>query len=128
MYTYSLIVNRKSYPLPPKNISLVEEMERVSRVDSVRGLSTRDKFEEIIRFIVSAIGEESAKEILGSISIDEVDLSAVTVTFRMMVDAYNKPINDYNTKKGNEILSNIPSDKIDKISKLMEAAKEVSGD
>lgn len=128
MYTYSLVVNRKSYTLPAKNLRLVEEMERVAHVDSVRGMSTRDKFEEILKFIVDVIGEDGAKEVLGSISIEEVDLSAVTVTFRMIVDAYNKPITDYNTKKSNEVLSSIPSDKIEKVTKLMEAAKEASND
>lgn len=128
MYIYSLVVDRKSYSLPPKNIYLVEEMERVSRVDSVRGMSTRNKFEEILGFIVKAVGEENAREMLGSTSIDEVDLSAVTVVFRMIVDAYNKPITDYNTKKSNEILSSISGDKIDKISKLMEVAKDTSND
>ena len=128
MYTYSLVANRRSYTLPAKNLRLVEEMERVSRIDSVRGMSTRDKFEEILKFIVDVIGEDGAKEVLGSVSVEEVDLSAVTVTFRMIVDAYNKPIADYNAKKSNEILSSIPSDKIEKVTKLMEAANAASDD
>lgn len=123
MYTYSLVVNRKSYTLPAKNLRLVEEMERVSRIDSVRGMSTRDKFEEILTFIVNTLGEDNAKEVFGSVSVEEVDLSEVTVTFRMIVDAYNKPITDYNTKKSNEVLSSISSDKIEKVTKLMDVAK-----
>lgn len=126
MYTYSLIVDRKSYTLPPKNISLVEEMERVSRVDTIRGMSTRDKFEEILKFIIGVVGEDNAKEILGSTSVEEVDLSMVTVVFRMIVDAYNKPIADYNARKSNEILSGIPSDKIERLTKLMEAANDMT--
>lgn len=127
MYTYTLIVDRKSYTLPPKNIRLVEEMERVSLVDTVRGLSTRSKFEEILKFIVDTLGENNAKEILNSVSVDEVDLSMVTVTFRMIVDAYNKPIVDYNAKRSNEVFSAIPSDKIEKVTKLMEAAEGMAG-
>ena len=126
MYTYLLIVDRKSYTLPPKNISLVEEMERVSRVDTIRGMSTRDKFEEILKFIIGVVGEDNAKEILGSTSVEEVDLSMVTVVFRMIVDAYNKPIADYNARKSNEILSGIPSDKIERLTKLMEAANDMT--
>ena len=126
MYTYSLIVDRKSYTLPPKNISLVEEMERVSRVDTIRGMSTRDKFEEILKFIIGVAGEDNAKEILGSTSVEEVDLSMVTVVFRMIVDAYNKPIADYNARKSNEILSGIPNDKIERLTKLMEAANDMT--
>lgn len=128
MYTYSLIVDRKSYNLPPKNIHLVEDMERVANVDSIRGLSTRNKFEEILRFIVDTLGENNAKEVLGSVSVDEVDLSMVTVTFRMIVDAYNKPINDYNSRRNSEVLASIPIDKLDKVSKMMEMAREASSD
>jgi hypothetical protein len=102
-------------------------MERVSRIDSVHGLSTRNKFEEILKFIVGILGEDSAKAVLGSVSVDEVDLSAVTVTFRMIVDAYNKPINDYNAKRNNEIFAGLPSDKIEKVTKLMEVAEGVAG-
>lgn len=127
MYTYSLIVDRRSYNLPPKNINVVEEMERVSRIDSVHGLSTRNKFEEILKFIVDILGEDNAKAVLGSVSVDEVDLSAVAVTFRMIVDAYNKPIADYNVKRNNEIFAGLPSDKIEKVTKLMEVAEGVAG-
>lgn len=126
MYNYSLVVERKSYTLPPKGINLVEEMERVAQIDSIRGMSTRSKFEEILKFIVAVVGEDNAKEIFGSTSIEEVDLSMVTVVFRMIVDAYNKPIADYNAKKGNELLAAIPGDKIERISELMKVAKEAS--
>lgn len=126
MYSYSLVVDRKSYTLPSKNIYLVEEMERIALIDSVHGLSTREKFNEILKFIVTAVGEDNAKEIFGSVVLEEIDLSAITIVFRMIVDAYNKPIVDYNTRKGNEVLSSIPSDKIDKLSKLVDVVKEQS--
>lgn len=128
MYNYSLVVDRKSYILPAKNLRLVEDMERVARIDSIRGMSLRDKYEEILKFIVDTVGESNAKEILGSTSVDEVDLSAVTVTFRMIVDSYNKPISDYNAKKSSEAFSSIPSDKIDRIVKMAEAARDIPGD
>lgn len=128
MYSYTLVINRKSYDLPSKNIYLVEEMERVSRIDQVRGMSTRDKFAEILKFITTAIGEENVKEIFGSNSLEAVDLSLVTIVFRMIVDAYNKPIAEYNAKKGNEVFSNIPDEKIEKLSKLIGMAKELPND
>lgn len=128
MYTYSLNVDRKSYPLPPKNLRVVEEMDRVAQVDTIRGMSIRDKFDTILRFIVDLIGEANTNEIFGSTLVEEVDLSAVTVVFRMIVDAYNKPVADYNARKSNEVFSSIPSDKIDKITKLAEVARDVTDD
>lgn len=128
MYAYSLNVDRKSYTLPPKNLRVVEEMDRVAQVDTIRGMSVRDKFNTILQFIVDLVGEANANEIFGSTSIEEVDLSMVTVVFRMIVDAYNKPITDYNNRKSNEVFSSIPSDKIDKITRLAEVAREVTDD
>ena len=128
MYTYSLNVERKTYTLPAKNIRVVEEMDRVAQVDNIRGMSVRDKFDTILRFIVDLIGEENAKEVFGSTLVEEVDLSMVTIVFRMIVDAYNKPIADYNARKSNEMFSSIPGDKIANITKLAEVAKEVSSD
>lgn len=128
MYTYSLTVERKNYSLPPKNLRIVEEMDRVSQVDNIRGIPVRDKFDTILKFVIDTIGEENTKEIFGSILIEEVDLSMVVVVFRMIVDAYNKPITDYNARKNNEIFSSIPSEKIDKITKLAEVAMDVTND
>ena len=128
MYTYSLNVDRKSYTLPNKTLRIVEEMDRVVQVDAVRGMSIRDKFDTILRFIVDLVGEENANEIFGSTLVEEVDLSMVTVVFRMIVDAYNKPITDYNNRKSNEVFSSLPSDKIERITKLAEVARDVVDD
>lgn len=128
MYTYSLNIDRKIYPLPPKNIRIVEEMDKVAQVDHVSGMSVRDKYDTILKFIVDLIGETNANEILGSVHIEEVDPSMVTIVFRMIVDAYNKPIADYNARRSADVFSSIPSDKIDKITKLAEVAKKVSND
>jgi hypothetical protein len=91
-------------------------------------MSVRDKFATILKFIVDLLGEANANEIFGSTLLDEVDLSQVTVVFRMIVDAYNKPIADYNARKSNEMFANIPTDKLERITKLAEVAKEVSND
>lgn len=126
MYTYSLNIDRKIYTLPPKSIHIVEEMDRVLQVDHVSGMSIRDKYDTILKFIIELIGEANTNEILGSINIEEVDPSMVTITFRMIVDAYNKPLADYNARRSADIFSGIPNDKIDRITKLAEVAKEVS--
>jgi hypothetical protein len=128
MYTYSLNVERKNYTLPAKSLRVVEDMDRVSQIDNEQGMSIRDKFDTILKFIIDLVGEDNAKEMLGSTDIEEVDLSVVTITFRKIVDAYNKPIADYNARRSGELFSSIPSDKIEKITKLAEVAREVTND
>ena len=41
---YTVIINNQSYDLPKKTIKIMEDMEKVSKIDSVKGLGIRDKF------------------------------------------------------------------------------------
>lgn len=116
---YTIIHNRKSYDLPKKTIGVMEEIDRCLKIDSVVGMSLRDKFQELRNFLSSILGEENVVEILGSDNLDDIDLSDITITFRKIVDAYDKPIADYNNGKTREAMSQIPFDKISQLSKVM---------
>ena len=105
---YTIIHNRKSYDLPKKTIAIMDEIDEGLKVDS-SGLSLRDKFDRLRTIIV---------EILGSNNLDEMDLSDVTITFKKIVDAYDKPIQDYDNGKTRDRLSQIPFDKIATLSKV----------
>jgi hypothetical protein len=109
---YTVIINGQSYDLPKKTVKVVEEMDKVATIDSVKGIGIRDKFKKLYDFIVSLVGKEAAKEILGSDKLDDVDLSEVTLTFAKIKDAYDKPLEDYNTEKSFQKLNSIPTDKI----------------
>lgn len=109
---YTVIVNGQSYDLPKKTIKVVEEMDKVAQIDNVKGLGIRDKFKALFDFIGCLVGKEAAKEILGSDKLDEVDLSEVTLTFAKIKDAYDKPLEDYNTDKSFQKLNSIPTDQI----------------
>lgn len=114
---YTIIHNRKSYDLPKKTISVMDEIDRCLKIDS-SGLSLRDRFDQLRLFLVNALGEDNVVEILGSNDLDEIDLSDITITFKKVVDAYEKPVNDYNNGKTREALSQIPFDKIAQLSKV----------
>lgn len=119
---YTVIINGQSYDLPKKTMKVVEEMDRVSKIDSVKGMGIREKFKALFDFITGLVGEENAKEIFGSDKLDEVDLSDVTITFRKIMDAYEKPLDDYNADKGRNALDGLP---IEKIISLANAAKHM---
>lgn len=114
---YTIIHNRKSYDLPKKTISVMDEIDRCLKIDS-SGLSLRDRFDQLRLFLVNTLGEDNVVEILGSNDLDEIDLSDITITFKKVVDAYEKPVNDYNNGKTREALSQIPFDKIAQLSKV----------
>ena len=56
---YTVIINGQSYDLPKKTMKVVEEMDKVAKIDSVKGLSIRDKFKALYDFIVSLVGKEA---------------------------------------------------------------------
>jgi len=109
---YTVIINGQSYDLPKKTMKVVEEMDKVAQIDNVKGIGIRDKFKALFDFIGGLVGKEAAKEILGSDKLDDVDLSEVTLTFAKIKDAYDKPLEDYNTEKSFQKLNSIPTDKI----------------
>jgi hypothetical protein len=120
---YTVIINGQSYDLPKKTMKVVEEMDKVAQIDTVKGISIRDKFKALFDFISNLVGKENAKAILGSDKLDEVDLSEVTLTFAKIKDAYDKPLEDYNTDKSFQKLNSIPTDKI---VQLANVAKQMS--
>ena len=119
---YTIIVDGRSYDLPKKTLSVMEKMDDVMKVDSVKGYSVRQKFEKIHRFIKDLVGDDNAKEILGSDNISEMDLSEVTLTAKKIIDAYDKPITDYDLEKSMRKIEGIP---IDKIVSVANAAEKI---
>lgn len=123
---YTLIINKKSYDLPKKTLDIVEAMDEVVQLDQNDKLTTRQKYEEILAFLNSLLGAKAVKEILGSEDITEMDLTDITLTFRKIVDAYNKPVRDYERSVGLADFNQLPIDKLVQLSELIKQAQ--SGD
>lgn len=109
---YTIIVNGRSYDLPKKTMAVVEKMDEVVKVDSVKGLSVKQKFEKLHGFVKDLVGNENAEEMFDSSNLAEIDLSEITLAVKKIVDAYDKPIVDYDTDKSLQKLDKLPIDKI----------------
>lgn len=109
---YTVIVNGHSYDLPKKTIAVMEKLEEVITVDSSKGMGIRDKFGVLHDFIVELVGEKGAKEILGADNLSEADMSDVTLTVKKIVEAYDKPLKDYQMEQSRKALDGIPIEKI----------------
>jgi hypothetical protein len=96
----------------------MEKLDSILKIDAVPGLSLREKFEQLRMFLVDIVGEDATNEILGSDTLEEVDLCDITITVRKIVDAYDKPLIDYNNKKSKDALNQIPFDKISQLAKV----------
>ena len=119
---YTVIVNRRSYDLPKKTIAMTEKIDDVLRVDELNA-PVKQKFDKLHSFVKDCIGAENAEEALGSANLSEIDLTELTLITRSIIDAYDKPISDYELKKQREKLEELP---IEKITPLVKAAQSMA--
>lgn len=118
---YAIIVNEKSYDLPKKTLAVMEKLDDVLKVDTVKNLSVRQKYEKLHNFVKDTVGIENAAEMFGSNNISEIDTSEISLAVLKIRDAYDEPINDYNMKRSMHKLNGLPVDKITQLVKGMDA-------
>lgn len=119
--TYTLIVGTKSYDLPKKTLAIVEKLDGVVALDKNPRMNTRDKYQSILNLEEELLGKSNLEEILGATSLDDVDLSEVVITFRKIVDAYNKPVQEYDRAASTEAFNRIPVEKLNQLAALVKA-------
>lgn len=118
---YTVIINDRSYDLPKKTLAITEKLDETAKVDSLN-IPVREKYKRVLDCILALIGQEGAEEALGSTDLSEVDLSDVTITFRKIVDAYNKPVQDFVNMSGRGALDSVP---IKEMTDLANAATQI---
>lgn len=122
---YTINVNRKTYNLPPKTIATMEKLEEAVSVDNNRKMSLRNKFETLHGTIKEFLGDETSAEILGSSDFEKIDMSEITLTINKIIDAYDKPVQDYKNEQTRKMLSNIPMDKIVGLTKSLQTVSNI---
>ena len=120
---YTIIVNERSYDLPKKTVAVMEKLDDVLKVDQIKGLTVKQKFEKLHSFVKGLVGDSNTEEMFGSDNISEIDLSELTLAVKKIVSAYDKPINDYDAEMARQKFDNVP---IEKIVSLSKAAQTVS--
>lgn len=121
---YTIIVNERSYDLPKKTLAVVDKLDDALKVDA-SNLNIRQKFEKLHRFIRDLVGDEAAKKMFGSDDITEIDLSEVTLVVKKVVDAYDKPITDYDAAKNASAFDSLPIEKIVSLGKAVDKMAHV---
>lgn len=114
----------QSYDLPSKTLKVVEKIEDIIKTDARRDLSIREKYKKIHSFVIDILGKDAAREILGGDKLDEIDMSVLSITCKKIMDAYDKPVEDYNRSKVQQSLDEIP---LDKVSELIKATDDMKG-
>ena len=114
----------QSYDLPGKTLKVMEKIEALQRDDARKDLSIREKYKKVHVFVVDILGKDVAKELLGTDKLDEMDLSVLTITAKKIIDAYDKPLEDYNRSKVQQTIDEIPLDKVTELIKATDSIKD----
>lgn len=120
---YTIIVNGRSYDLPKKTLDVAEKLDEVLKVDNTPGLTVRRKYEILHLFVRELVGDENAAEMFGAEDLSGIDLSELTLAVKKMVEAYDKPVSDYDAERQRKRLDSLP---IDKIVSMTKAAQSVA--
>lgn len=125
MMIYTIISDdMQSYDLPGKTLKVMEKIEALQRDDARKDLSIREKYKKVHTFVVDILGKDVAKELLGTDKLDEMDLSVLTITAKKIIDAYDKPLEDYNRSKVQQTIDEIPLDKVTELIKATDSIKD----
>lgn len=120
---YTVIINNRNYELPKKTLEVMEKLDDVLKVDSIKGLGVRQKYERIHKFVKDIFGEEKAVEMLGSDNLSELDTSELALIVIKVNEAYEKPVTDYKQEMTMRRFSGLP---IEKMNALVAGAQTVS--
>ena len=120
---YSVIINGRSYELPKKTIAVMEKLDDVLKVDSIKGLNIRQKYEKIHLFVKDIFGEEKAVEMLGNDKLSELDTSDLALIVIKVNEAYEKPLADYKNEMTMHKFEGLP---IEKMNALIKGAQTVA--
>lgn len=123
MHEYTIIAGDRSYSLPKKTLKVMETLNRVIQIDNQPNMTLKEKFRAAFDFVADSIGRENAVEILGSDSLEEVDLSEVTITFQKIREAYEKPVKDFQNEQNADGIRGLEG--LDEISRLADAAEKI---
>lgn len=117
---HTVIIDNYSYELPAKTMAVAEKLDEALKVDTRNDLNIRAKYQLLYDTVNDLLGTENAEKVLGGNNLESVDLSNVTLAFRSIADAYDKPVADYNAKKARERLA---ASQVDQVLKIANAAQ-----
>lgn len=106
--------NDIEYEPPKKTMALNDKIEAVNNAKS-----TKTAYAAMMDFVVTGLGKDKIKEILGTTDVNKVDLVQLNMLSNDIVMAYDDMIRQPQIDKINNILSNLPLDNLANVAKNM---------
>ena len=123
--THTIIVNNKCYDLPKKTVAIAEKLDNALKVDSIAGLSVKERFKKLHDFVKEMVGNENSAEMLGSDDLNEIDTSELAVIVLKINDAYEKPMNEYKKERMQARIGDIPFEKLTSMTKATQTVSNM---
>lgn len=117
---YKVILSDKSYDLPQYNVKISEKLEQVEKTNT-SGCAIKEKLKKMHSLAVDLLGKENANEALGK--FEDADPNMINVAYLSIVEAYNKPLEDFEMELNAEKLN---SEVFDTFKDILSNLKEVS--
>lgn len=116
---YTIIAsNGQSYDLPKKSIAVMDSLNTILKIDQT-DLSLKQKYQKLLDFVLSLLGSEVTKDILGSDKVNDIDVGELELLIMRIKSAYDKPIEEYKTEQLESSLEGIPTEKLIAITKAV---------
>lgn len=90
----NVIYNDTEYPLAKKTLKIAKLIDAAHAISTPTSESYRKQYE----CVVACIGENTAAELLDGKSVDEIDLTNLSILFLKIEQAYVKPVEEANSE------------------------------
>lgn len=120
---YSFVYQKKTYELPAYNVEMVRKLETLD--EQCVNISRSEQVQLLYNYVNDTLGEEVTKELLSD--FENSDPNEVNVIYSSIVNAYNKPLEQYELKeRESEMKENFKAVQSEKIVDLMNALSKAS--
>ena len=111
-----------------KEYELVKKTMKIARMidNAEQAVTVTAAYKAEYDLIVAVIGKDAAKEILGTSSLEEVDLNEVVKLYSAIIEGYDKEINEEQRRRDEEMFDSAIFDKIDKLAKNAAVISELA--
>lgn len=121
---YTVITsNGQSYDLPNKTLKVMEELDKIMRIDDIKGLDLKGKYKKILEFAINMLGADNITDILGDTSVDSIDVGELEVLILRIRDAYNAPAENYQKEQLKNAFDSIPIEKLNSLTKTADSVR-----
>ena len=92
----------KLYDLATYKINIAQMIEAAEESSTMM-----EAYKNQLDVVITALGEDTVKGLLGSIELDEIDLVTLVVIYNAVTDGYEKRIDDARQKKADRTMKEL---------------------